>query len=317
METIAPDLTDPQGVAANRRGELTPDQQTRLANPVTALGGMNIGFMGFNLLRQAAHLQQDLHSPCIQSAAGQLALEERGYVADISDRRLSLPPNRGRLLPGVTYQFYYLPESGAVLSAEELQIPDEATAREHLANLLAQANQFDANALTANRQGLLAKEQAPRLYKTFVQGLILSAISTGVTALFLVTFLAPPNLAIGIRLPGVAFAVLFGGLFIWSGISQTLRAALDLMANRVECVEGPVQKKIEVSRTRSTRGHRQASRRFYYTIDSRRFQVDECAYHALIEDLPYRLYYTPRGQRLVSVEPLAGPASRQSGRWAA
>ncbi len=178
LDTVAPDLTDPHSVAANRRGELTPDQQARLANPVSALGGMSIGVMGLNLLRQAAHLQQDLHNPGIQSAAGQLILEERGYVADSSDRRLTLPPNRGRLLPGVTYRFYYLPESGAVLSAEVLQAPDEATAREHLTDLLAQANQFDADALTANRQGRLATQQASRLYKTFVQGLILSAIAT-------------------------------------------------------------------------------------------------------------------------------------------
>jgi hypothetical protein len=309
LDAVAPDLADPQSVDANRRGELTPDQQARLANPVSALGGMTIGFMGLNLLRQAAHLQQDLHSPIIQSATGQLILTEQGYVADISDRRLPLPFNRGRLLPGVTYQFYYLPESGAVLSAEVLQAPDEATARKLLTDLLAQANQFDADALTANRQGILAKEQAPRLYKAFVQGLILSAIATGVVALFLITFLTPPNLTIVVRLLGVAFAVLFGGLFIWTGFSQALRAALDLMANRVECVEGPVQKKIEVSRTRSTRGGHRTNRRFYYQIDSRRFQIDECAYHALIEDLPYRLYYTPRSRRLVSVEPLTGPAN--------
>jgi hypothetical protein len=311
LDAVAPDLTDPQSVAANRCGDLTPDQRARLANPVAALGGMNIGFMGLNLLRQAAHLQQDLHSPSIQSAAGQLALEERGYVADISERRLSLPPNRGRLLPGVTYQFYYLPESGAVLSAEALQIPDEATARELLTGFLAQANQFDTAALTANRQGILAKEQAPRLYKTFVQGLILSAIAIGVTALFLVTFLAPPNLTVAVRLPGVAFAVLFGGLFVWAGVSQVLWAVLDLMANRVECVEGPVQKQIKVSRTHSARGGtRQTSRRFYYLIDPQRFQVSERAYHALIEDLPYRLYYTPRSKLLMSIEPLAGPVSR-------
>ena len=129
------------------------------------------------------------------------------------------------------------------------------------------------------------------------------------TALFLITFLAPPNLTIGVRLPGAAFAVLFGGLFIWAGVSQVLRAALDLMANRVECVEGLVQKKIKVSRTHSTRGTRRTNRRFYYVIDQHRFQVGECAYHALIENLPYRLYYAPHSKLLMSVEPLVSPVS--------
>ncbi|CAG0932285.1 hypothetical protein TFLX_02520 [Thermoflexales bacterium] len=311
LDTVTLDLTDPRSVEANRRGELTPAQQARLANPVIALDDMAIGLFGLNLLRQAAHLQQDLHAPEIQSATGQLVLEERGYMADISERRLPLPPNRGQLLPGITYQFYYLPQSGAVLSAEEIQTPDAAMAREHLTDLLAQANQCDADALTANRQGRLATRQASRLFKTFVQGLILSAISTGVVAVFLVTFLAPPNLAIGIRLPGVAFAVLFGGLFVWAGVSQVLRAALDLMANRVVCVEGPVQKQIKVSRTHSARGGpRRTSRRFYYLINSQRFQVSERAYHALIEDLPYWLYYTPRSKLLMSIEPLAEPVRR-------
>ena len=306
LDLVKPDLTDPQSVAANRRGELTPAQQARLSNPLSALIGTGPGVLGLNLLRQAAHLQQDLHAPRIQSAQGQLVLQAQGYFADIAGQCLPLPADRGQLLPGITYQFYYLPESGAILSAEALYSPGEAALREQLTGLLAQALHYEVGALDANRQGKLANAQAPRLYRSFVLGLILLAITAGVMALFLVTFLKPPNLTLVVRLLGIVVAVLLGGLFGWVGFGLTLRAALDLLASRVEFVDGVVHKKIKSSgrRRASTSLHGRASLIYYYEIDRKRFQVSECAYQALIENRAYRLYYAPHSQALVGVEPL-------------
>ena len=51
LDVVSPDLTDPQSVEANRRGELTPAQQARLANPLSVLiGTAGPGILGLNLL---------------------------------------------------------------------------------------------------------------------------------------------------------------------------------------------------------------------------------------------------------------------------
>lgn len=44
---------------------------------------------------------------------------------------------------------------------------------------------------------------------------------------------------------------------------------------------------------------------YFYRIGNERFSVPERAYHALIEGIPYRIYYLPRCKKLINMEPLA------------
>ncbi len=47
----------------------------------------------------------------------------------------------------------------------------------------------------------------------------------------------------------------------------------------------------------------------FFEIDGKRFRVPEAAYDGLDENLQYGVYYLPRGNRLLSMEPLASEAA--------
>ncbi len=70
---------------------------------------------------------------------------------------------------------------------------------------------------------------------------------------------------------------------------------VDLVQGRVEAVEG-IGRKIMLPRPYQAHA---------YQIGEHRFQVSARAFDALIDDLPYRVYHTPRSGLLVSIEPLA------------
>lgn len=53
-----------------------------------------------------------------------------------------------------------------------------------------------------------------------------------------------------------------------------------------------------------TSGGKSRSTRYYYVIDGKSFQVARRAYTALLEGMDYRIYYLPRTKKLVSIEPV-------------
>ncbi len=80
------------------------------------------------------------------------------------------------------------------------------------------------------------------------------------------------------------------------GGNFTLRELLfDLIQGRVEATEGIGR------RSKQPRPYRP----YAYLIGARHFSVSARAFEALIDELPYRAYHTPRSGILVSIEPLA------------
>lgn len=70
----------------------------------------------------------------------------------------------------------------------------------------------------------------------------------------------------------------------------------DMLAGRVAMLEGVV---VSTKHTGDEGGYT-----YHYVMGRERFTVSESAYLALISGLPYRVYYGPKSKKLLSIEPL-------------
>jgi hypothetical protein len=80
-----------------------------------------------------------------------------------------------------------------------------------------------------------------------------------------------------------------GALLGWT----TLRLARDGAGGRVEQATGIATRSVQ---------HAGRSTRYYYHIGGQRLAVSHRAYQALLPGRAYRVYYTPRSQRVVGME---------------
>ncbi|MCC7359874.1 MAG: hypothetical protein IT317_10375 [Anaerolineales bacterium] len=329
-------LTNPDDVAANRSGTLT-DGQRRKASQVNwgagavallvgALigGGLVVPFfimfqeqneplaliipalillvvgvpVGLVILQNIVRLaltRQDLAAGEVQTADGQVAWRRRRYAAEWPGRPFWTNNSVSGLAPG-PYRFYYLPRSGYVLSAEKLGGLTLAAGMmgggetPGLTEVLGRVIGFGAGDLEANRDGRLGGGQAARM--------VAAAAGLGVLALVILGFcaFAAFNMTTengglsAIPLLFIGAIGLFGPLLVgWAA----LKIVLDLLGGRVQVIEGQVQ------RTYSSSGK---STTYYYQVGGKKFTVSLRAYHALVSGPTYRVYYTPRAERLVALE---------------
>ena len=362
-------LCDPETLAANARGELTPAQHQALRARLPAVGSsiltvaagvLGFGFVlvhvgtvvevlaardplplrehvrgyaftipGLHLLAALIALGwafitltnlvvlinrvragQELQPGRARYADGVIAWDGDGYVARLRGRRAPLGPWDGEpienLRPG-PYRFWFLPRGGWLLSAQPLggwsaapTGPDGA--RISLLGVLASANGFRLAALAANRDGRLDAEQAQGLAcqekRAEIVALIVGIGLIAATPAF--WYVGQADIAV---LCGIAGVATYIGV-----LRRPARTALDkdLAAGRVACVEGTarkmLQRKFSLVGLLADEG---ATNEIYsYDIAGTRFVVSETAYHALVDDLPYRAYYLPRSATLLNLEPL-------------
>lgn len=335
-------LLDPQGWAANRRGEITELQSQRLnfrrglingctaalilipallAVPLFGLasysalanGDLPFAFLFLALtlalivvlatvaarlwkrFTSALKLKRDRQNRAIRQAQGQLAFDKHGYFFQAGERRLTLPSTEhtGGLLPGATYRVFYLSESGVVLSAEEVSPASPAQAQTALLDFLAQANNFTLSDLMHNRNGQVTLGQRMKLLRQVVTAaaLALIGLTLGGVFLFLVYPNVDPSEALAILLLSV---LLFGALAVFGGWTF-LSGLLDMLVPSIEQAQGIGHKHAYIGR-RSTR--------YYYAIAGKTFEVNRQAYTVLLEGMDYRVYYLPRTEKLVSIEPV-------------
>jgi hypothetical protein len=232
-----------------------------------------------------ARLRHDLSEGLIAQAEGQVIFERSGYVAR-ANGRLLLATDGSReigLMPG-PYRFYFLPRMGWLLSAEALGPLMAVQPHAGVLDALAQAHHFDLSDLAANRQGQLSTRQRLGLTRGVVG---LQVVTLGALALLVWMLVSAPQtepwsaLILGLILAGIAYA--------------TYRRVNDLLGGQVVWLEGVI------SRVEDSSGD---SSSYYYVLAGQRFSVSSTAYAALVESLRYRLYYTPRTKKLVSIEPL-------------
>ena len=202
-----------------------------------------------------------------------------------------------------TTRFYFLPESGTVLSVEQLSTMDDRRASENLTNILARANRFKLDVLDKNRKGRLALKQIPHLFG----GIFVSALFIGVLLYFMVPRYRPyieeqnwNDLSTAM----IIFGLVVAGIIIYA-VYLLFNSVLDLLRMRVLHVEGVGH---PFKRT-STDSDGDTTVRHFYKIGDQKFSVTRKAYSALIQGLRYRAYYTPHRKKLVNIEALESPLS--------
>ncbi len=179
------------------------------------------------------------------------------------------------------------------------------------ASKLSAAHGFRPDALDANRSGTLTPGQARQLGRRggfdVVLGLAVGALLVAVG----IEGLLPSSLLAGLpdyvpQLPtGWPPALVIGGgalVVVWV-LRLRRRLSADLAGRRVASVEGTIRKTL---RTR-TDGDGTTSTTYTYEIAPLRFGVTPAGYDSLDTRLRYRVYYLPRAETVVNIEPVGAP----------
>lgn len=256
-----------------------------------------------NHTRKRRLLQSDLAEGTVRRVQGSLTFGKRGYQVEAGGNRLSVPAftRQESLSPGLSYIFYYLPQSATVLSAEKISVFSQHQAREELTKILAQANQFNYPALALNRQGQLAEQQVAKVRSKLVAPLLFILLPLGFLGYQLYTQISNNGrVTMTSSFSVMAFIAL---ALVVMGVFTLTKTLSDLSQRKVIAIEGQGYKDKRVST--DSDGH--DSTDYYYVIAGQRFKIQSKAYPALIDGLIYRAYYTPGGKTLVNLEALESP----------
>jgi hypothetical protein len=255
--------------------------------------------------RNSTKLKADRANGVVRSGVGDLNfLPKKGFVANVGEENLilSASDDASGLMPGVRYNFYYLPESRFVLSAEQVGEISAGQVRLALSDILARANNFSAEDLQANQNGEIAQSQQMAGLKKLIPGLIMLGFALVFGIFFLLPLLA--NSKLSSNLIPILFIGGFLAVFSAIGFSMVLNTFLDFKAGVPEMVDGVGQK---ITRRKSS--GRSSRTVYYYIIGNQEFEVPQKAYPALIEGLNYKAYFLPRTKRLLTIEPTSIPQS--------
>lgn len=268
-----------------------------LGSGIAALGLLGIiGLALWQVLDALRKVNRDLQQNAIRQAQGRIAFGKQGYFFDADGQPLRLPhlDQSDGLLPGVLYRVYYLAESRLVLSAEEAFPPSPAQVRAALTEILAQANGFSQDDLTANRNGILTPPQRRKLLAQAMVGIF--QITFGlISAWFAYRQILPWKTEIGALFSLAALGVVLL-IFVLIGGQTAMRSLLDLTTGSIEQEQGTGRKEKQVSQGRNR------ATRYFYVIGNLKFQVSMRAYNALFEGAKYCAYFLPRTKKLLSIE---------------
>src|SRR5574341_42545 len=138
-------------------------------------------------LMGALRTRSDLAGGQVESLDGQVTWRGKNYAAEVPGRRLRLPLGAAGLRPG-SYRFFYLPDTGWLLSAERLAPPGSEDLNTELLAVLARVQGISVETIEANRQGRLALGQMSKLLLSLVRAFLLMcglAVITGVIGWYL------------------------------------------------------------------------------------------------------------------------------------
>jgi len=259
---------------------------------VSLFGGRNL----WGMLDTAIKLRRDQANRVIRQAQGQLSYHKKGYIFQVDERKLTLPPQgTGGLLPAVTYRVYYLEESGILLSAEEVFPAGLAQVRAALDEILAGANGFSLEDLAANRNGEATAAQRRKVLGRVIAGLVMIVMALGFSVIVIFGTLD------GVQGEPI-FVLMFGAflvIFLLAGIALLAKALLDLFISAPQQAQGVGRKEKRVS------GGKHRTTRYYYLVGGESFEIGSRAYTALIDGLEYRVYYLPHTKSLIAIETLS------------
>lgn len=334
-------LSNTSALAANRVGEITPEQRNALMN---LAGGNFTGWLGCgfaavvmigivlvlgNWLETQPVLGgavvigvlivsviiagritripmlRRLAQPHIEQARGQVIWKSGDYVAEAPHRHLRSIYGRLDLPPGV-YDFYYLQDTPWLLSAQSAgaeAVSDSGApgftssntnfVASELSHALQQSNGFRVSDLERNREGRLTGGQAWNLLKAMLNMLVMAGLFVVFIVAVVIGYVNKKQNDLGNLILAMLFLAGCVGAFLYTSGKDLL----DALSGGVEKVEG-----VGTKYTYSSRG-RNSHITYHYKIDNMSFEVSVAAYHALIEGVVYRAYYTPRTHTLMSIEP--------------
>jgi hypothetical protein len=256
--------------------------------PLLIMGGVGlIMFIGLSkYVWDWWRVKQDVSEGRVMQGAGEVQWKGSRYRATVEGRSLQFVERA--LEPG-RYQFYYLPRTGYILSAESL---GHADPNQSLQSVLNTVFRFDPNDLILNRQGQLGESQVSRLQKEMWTYAIIGGVMVSVFTLvpLSVIFLARNQSSVWIPIlmflgADVIVALVFA-FMAW-------RVWRDLSDRRVERLNGMMRKYMVRHNKSST---------YYIAIGDKKFSVGIPQYNSVIEGRVYYLYYVPRSSVVVGIE---------------
>ncbi len=247
--------------------------------------GTPLLYLGWQMVR-SARVRHELDSGYIPSEEGRVEWTGSHYriVASVNWLRSIYGPID--VLPG-RYQFYLLPGSRYLLSADPLDTPEMSRAA--LTDVLGRVFKFTPDDLAANREGRIAPAQATRFRS--------SAIQTGLlAAVFLAILVGAAVLAV--TFPSAWYLAAFGMWFLIClfVLPSMIHYSIDRLReshDQVAMVQGPGEKTFRSRRAAVIKS---------YLINDQRFDVSGHAYNAMVDGEMYRVYYTPRTKTILSIE---------------
>ncbi len=187
-----------------------------------------------------------------------------------------------------------------------MMMPTQPTQQAVLQDTLLKAFGNSADSLTYNRQGTLAPNQKDLLLaqirrdKTSSLSAALVAASMVIVTIAL-TFVRPDDrLAICMVITG--FVVLMSPGFIYVMLKRARTFEAEVKDNKVASIDGPIEK--------WESGNGRNGLRHNFTIGQKTFLVSGKVYSVQVDGWQYRLYYLPRLELVVAIEPLAITSER-------
>lgn len=86
--------------------------------------------------------------------------------------------------------------------------------------------------------------------------------------------------------------------------SLPLGTLSDVMSGKVLAEVGPVDGKIEEKKAGGRGNEGEVERHYFYSINKKKFPVSSAAHDALIPGIAYRVYFTAKTNKLLSIEPV-------------
>jgi hypothetical protein len=232
----------------------------------------------------------DIEAGQVEMVSGKVEWTGRRYQLVAESRSVRTVRGNVSLPPPGQYRFYCLPNSGLVIQAEAVGSASVSQSQDLLLEALSRAHHFTLDDLGVNRQGSLSGGQSLRLIGyAVVQGAVFILSSgAGVWMYF--------NLPIDKE--DQLWAIVFGiflVIFALGSVWNIIKTFLDLLTQSVAHEDGFVIRQ----------EHRTRNGRYYtYQIKKLKFRVSRNAFHALVDGWEYRIHYSARSKRLLSIEPL-------------
>ena len=237
----------------------------------------------------------DIEAGQVEAVSGKVEWTGRRYQVVAESRSIRTVRGNISLPPPGQYRFYCLPNSGLVVQAEAVGNVSARQSQDLLLEALSKAHRFTLADLSVNRQGSLSGAQILRLIGYAVmQGVVLIlSVGAGVWMYFYLPIGKDDQL----------WAIVFGlflAIVALGSVWNIIKTFLDLLTQSVAHEDGFVTRQ----------EHRTRNGRYYtYQIKKLKFRVSRNAFHALVNGWEYRVYYSSRSKRLLSIEPLRSSQS--------